>query len=212
MIYDVSMPIREGMPVYTNNPPFKRLITHELAQGHKVNQSKVEMGCHCGTHVDAPYHFEPDGYRVPDMPLESLVGKARLLHFPSQDAIDLGDLAPLDWTGVSRVLFRTRNSDDWKAGKPFDPKFTYLSGPGAVFLAEKKLRLVGIDSLGIEQYGNKQAPAHHALLRNGISLIEGLYLADVPPGDYILFCGPLRMEGSEGAPARAFLLTPDALT
>ncbi len=206
MIYDVSMPLREGMPVYANNPPFRRAFTREISKGASANQTELSLGSHTGTHVDAPWHFEPDGYRLEKIPLESLVGPARLFHFPGADFIDRADLERLDWTGVERALFRTRNSDHWAAGGGFDPGYAYLSGPAAEFLAERRMKLVGIDSLGVEQFGNKQHPAHHALLRAGVTIVEGLCLAAVPPGDYILFCGPLRVEGNEGAPARVFLM------
>ncbi len=203
---DISMPLREGMPVYAGNPPFRRPITHELAKGASCNQSRLEMGAHCGTHLDAPAHFEKDGFTIDAIPLENLVGPARLLHFPKHDRIDLADLEPLDWTGIQRVLFRTRNSDHWKTSAAFDPAYVYLTGPAARFLADRTILLVGTDGLGIEQFGNKEHPAHHALLQKGITILEGLYLADAPPGDYFLFCGPLRLEGAEGAPARAFLM------
>ena len=206
MIHDVSMPLREGMPVYRGNPPFKRIVTHELAKGDPCNQSRLEFGAHCGTHVDAPLHFEASGYTTGELPLESLVGPARLLHFPDVACIDRPDLEKLDWTGVTRVLFRTRNSDHWAKGGQFDPGYVYLTGAGARFLVEKKIRLVGTDGLGVEQAGNKDHPTHHALLQAGVTILEGLYLADVKPGDYVLFCGPLRIEGGEGAPARAFLM------
>lgn len=207
MIYDVSMPLRDGMPFYTGSTPFRRVVTMELAKGQPVNESKLDMGAHNGTHVDAPLHFEKDGFPVDRIPAENLIGPAKLLHFPKRDCIDRGDLESLDWRGVERVLFRTRNSDHWAAGGSFDPNFVYLTGEGARFLVEKKLRLVGIDSLGIEKYGHKEHPAHHALLQAGITILEGLYLVDVPPGDYTLFCGPLRIVGADGAPARAFLTT-----
>jgi len=207
MIYDVSMPLREGMPVYANNPPFRRVLTREIARGASANQSELGLGSHTGTHVDAPWHFEPEGARLEKIPPESLAGPARLLHFPGVDRIDRADLGRLDWRGVERVLFRTRNSDHWAAGGGFDPSYVYLTGPGAEFLAERRLKLVGIDGLGVEQFGNKQHPAHHALLRAGIVVVEGLCLARVPAGDYFLFCGPLLVEGGEGAPARAFLMT-----
>jgi arylformamidase len=207
MIYDVSMPIREGMPFWPGNPPFRRVVTHVLGKdGSPVNQTRLEMGSHCGTHIDAPWHFEADGYRTDSVPIEHLIGPARLLHFPAQDCVDARDLEPLDWTGVERVLFRTRNSDHWARGGAFDEKFCYLSPEGARFLASRKLKLVGIDSLGIERYGSSDFGAHHHLLRNGITVLEGLSLADAPPGDYQLFCGPLRIAGNEGAPARAFLV------
>ena len=208
MIYDVSMPIREGMPVYAGNPPFQRVITHVLGKdGCPVNQSRFEMGAHCGTHVDAPLHFEKEGSTVEAIPPETLVGPARLFHFPKRDCIDLGDLENLDLQGAERVLFRTRNSDHWAAGGEFDPNFVYLTGEAAQFLVERKVRLVGIDSLGIEKFGHPTHPAHHALLQAGVTIVEGLYLVEVPPGDYTFFCGVLRIVGAEGAPARAFLAT-----
>jgi len=206
MIYDVSMPIREGMPVYEGNPPFKRVVTHVLGKdGAPVNQSRFEMGAHCGTHIDAPLHFEKDGFTVEAIPVENLVGPAKLVHFPKRDCIDRADLENLDWRGVERVLFRTRNSDHWAAGGGFDPHFVYLTGEAAEYLVDQKIRLVGIDSLGIEQLGHQEHPAHHALLQAGVTIVEGLYLVDVPPGDYTFFCGPLRIVGAEGAPARALL-------
>jgi arylformamidase len=206
-IYDVSMPIRAGMPVYTGNPPFERRVTQVLGKdGSPVNESQLVMGAHGGTHIDAPRHFEADGYTVDKVPLGHLVGPARLLHFPDQAKIDLPDVETLDWAGVERVLFRTRNSDHWKRRGAFDPNFVYLSGPAAKFLVAKRIKLVGIDSLGIEQYGSPDHPAHHALLRAGVTVVEGLYLADVAPGDYTLFCGPLRIMDGDGAPARVLLM------
>lgn len=206
MIYDVSMPLRDGMPFYAGSTPFRRLFTHELAKGQPVNESKLEMGAHNGTHIDAPLHFEKDGFAADAVPPENLIGPARLLHFPRRDFIDRADLENLDWRGVERVLFRTRNSDHWASGGAFDPNFVYVTGSAAQFLVEQKIRLVGIDSLGIEQFGNKSHPAHHTLLLAGVTILEGLYLIDVPAGDYTLFCGPLRIVGSDGAPARVFLM------
>lgn len=205
-IYDVSMPLRGGMPVYTGNPPFERRITHVLGKdGSPVNESQLVMGAHCGTHIDAPRHFEPDGYTVDRVPLDHLIGPVRLLHLPDVDKIDVKDLEILDWDGVQRVLFRTRNSDHWKRRGAFDPQFVYLTGEAARFLLSKKIKVVGIDSLGIEKYGSPDHPAHHALLRAGVTIVEGLYLADVAPGDYVLFCAPLRVMDGEGAPARVLL-------
>ncbi len=208
MIYDISMPLREGMPVYEGNPPYRRIVTHVLGKdGAPVNQSRLELGAHCGTHIDAPLHFEKEGFTVDAVPLDNLVGPARLLHFLRRDRIDRADLEPLDWGGVERVLFRTRNSDHWLKSDAFDPNFVYLTGAAAEFLVERKVKLVGIDSLGIEKFGSADPRAHHALLRAGVTILEGLSLADVPAGDYTLFCGPLRVVGGEGAPARALLIT-----
>ena len=199
------MPLREGMPTYRNNPPYRRIVDKDMQKGDVANQSRFEFGAHCGTHIDAPFHFVDGGYTTDKIPFDALIGPARVMHFDGVDAIDAGDLENRDWEGVERVLFRTRNSDHWKAGGAFDIGYVYVTGPGARFLVEKKLKLVGIDSLGIEQPGTKDYPAHTAILGAGIPVLEGLCLADVPPGDYRLFCGPLRIEGGDGAPARVFL-------
>lgn len=206
-IYDVSMPIRPGMPVWEGNPPFERRVTHVLGKdGSPVNESQLVMGAHTGTHIDAPRHFEPDGFTVDKIPLQNLVGPARLVHFPDQEKIDLADVETLDWNRVERVLFRTRNSDHWKRRGAFERTFVHLTGPAAKFLVSKGVKLVGIDSLGIEQFGSPDHPAHHALLRAGVTVVEGLYLADVAPGDYVMFCGPLRIMDGDGAPARVLLM------
>ena len=205
MIYDCSMPLRDPMPIYKNNPPFRRVVDKNMQKGDSANQSHLEIGAHCGTHIDAPHHFVDGGYHVEAIPPEALIGPARVIHFPGIDRIDVGDLEKQDWSGVERVLFRTRNSDHWKAGGSFDPGYVFVTGPGAKFLVERKLRLVGTDGLGIEQPGTKDHPAHTAILGAGIPILEGLCLADVPPGDYQFFCGPLLVDGGDGAPARVFL-------
>jgi arylformamidase len=206
-IYDVSMPLREGMPVYRNSVPFRRPITRRIAGGDSANESRLELGCHAGTHVDAPLHFIEGAAGAERIPPAALLGPARLVHLPDRDAIDAADLGGLAWEGVERVLFRTRNSDHWARGGGFNEKYVALTGPAAEFLAARGMKLVGIDSLGIERFGTKGHPAHKALLGAGIAVLEGLVLAEVPPGDYWLFCGPLRLEGSDGAPARAFLVS-----
>jgi arylformamidase len=208
-LYDVSMPLREGMPVWPGNPPFERRVTHVIGKdGSPVNQSQLVMGAHCGTHIDAPWHFEADGFAAQQVPLENLVGPARLLHFPAAEHVTRALLEPLDWNGVERVLFRTRNSDHWARGGAFDPGFCSVAPDAARFLVEKRVKLVGIDSLGIERFGSTDFGTHHALLREGITVVEGLYLIGAPPGDYILFCGSLRVERGDGAPARVLLLDP----
>lgn len=209
MLYDVSMPLRDGMPYYSGSTPFRRVLTHELAKGQPVNESKLDMGAHNGTHVDAPLHFEKGGFAVDAIPAENLVGPARLFQLSGRPRIDRADLERLEWRGVERVLFGTDNSDHWARGGSFTPGYVYLTGAGAEFLVEQRIRLVGIDSLGIEQYGLDGHPAHHALLRRGITIVEGLCLSGVPAGDYMLFCGPLRIVGADGAPARVFLQSLD---
>ena len=207
MIYDISMPLRDGMPGYGGTSPFRRVVTRDLRRGDSCNEARLEMSAHDGTHVDAPLHFVDGGGAVDAIPPEVLVGPARVLHFPAADRIDRTDLERHAWDGVARVLFRTRNSDRWKRGVGFEPGYVYLTGDGAKFLVERRVKLVGTDGLGIEKYHSGDHPTHKALLGAGIVVVEGLCLADVPPGDYTLVCAPLKVAGGDGAPARVFLKT-----
>lgn len=209
-IYDCSMPLRDGMPLYPGNPPFQRVLTREIARGDVANESRVEFGTHCGTHVDAPRHFLADGAALDALALESLVGPARLFDLPHAARIDRADLEPLPWRGVERVLFKTRNSRHWQRGGGFDPDFVHLTGAAAAFLVEQRLKLVGVDGLSIERHGSAEHPVHRTLLAAGIPIVEGLCLADVPAGEYTLFCGPLRLADADGSPARVFLVAHEA--
>lgn len=211
MIYDVSMPLRDGMPLYTGSVPFRRTLRREIAKGASSNESLLELSAHTGTHIDGPAHFLPGGAGVETVAPEVLLGPARLLHFPDHDAVDRKDLEALDLAGVKRILLRTRNSERWARGEGFDERAVYLTGPGADLLVERGVRLVGTDGLGIEKFRSPDHPAHTVLLNAGVTILEGLCLAGVPAGDYILFCGPLRIEGSDGAPARVFLVDPSDL-
>jgi arylformamidase len=201
------MPLREGMPVYAGNPPFRRIWTR---RGRRVNESRLEVGAHCGTHVDAPLHFH-EGLGVEAIALKSLVGWARLMEFPLEDVIDRADLEQRDWSGVEQMVLKTRNSEQWRCGLGFDEGCVHLTGLAVEFLVSRRLLLVGTDGLGIDRFGSLDHPAHHALLRAGITIVEGLCLAGVPPGDYLLFCGPLLIEGSDGAPARVLLADTGSL-
>lgn len=206
VILDVSMPLRAGMPVYPGNPPFRREPTAELRRGDVVNESLVTIGTHCGTHVDAPRHFLAGGATVDALALDALVGPARLFDLPRVDRIDRAALEALDWSGVERALFRTRNSRRWARGGGFDRRFVHVTADGAALLVERRLKLVGMDGLGIERFGSRDHPVHRALLGAGIPILEGLCLAGVAAGDYQLFCGPLALQGADGAPARALLV------
>jgi arylformamidase len=200
------MPLREGMPLYPGSPPFRREATCELARGAVVNESLVTIGTHCGTHVDAPRHFLADGAALDELALERFVGPARLFDLSRVDRIDRADLERLDWRGVERALFKTRNSRHWARGGAFDPSYVHVTAAAAEFLVARRVKLVGIDGLGIERFRSSDHRVHLALLRAGIPILEGLCLSPVPSGDYQLFCGVLPLASSDGAPARVLLI------
>src|SRR6185436_11932929 len=139
-IYDVTLDLKPGIPVYPKNPEFRFEAVSRIAQGASSNGSLVTMGTHTGTHVDAPFHIYDGQGGVETLPLDALVGPARVIRVDVTDRhVEARDLEPLEWGGVERVLIRTRNSDRWAAATAFDASFTGLAGDAAQFLAARKV-------------------------------------------------------------------------
>ncbi len=175
-----------------------------MERGGSSNVSLLHIGTHTSTHVDAPRHFIANGPGVDEIDPCLLVGPARLFQLPNVDHIDQTSLEALDLRGVERALFGIRNSLLLRH-EDVHLDYAYVSADAASYLVDAGVRLVGVDYLSIEQYKKEGRPAHHTLLEAGIAIVEGLYLADVPPGDYELLCLPLKVKGADGAPARVLL-------
>jgi len=201
---DVSVPVRSGMVHWPDDPPIELVRTMDVAKGDPATVSRLSLGVHSGTHVDAPVHFLAEGAGVDAIPLDRLLGEARVVEVGEGPSIGAAQLLPLDPRPGERLLFKTLNSARcWKADR-FLPDFVHLSVEAAALLAERQVRTVGIDYLSIA--GTEEGvPTHVALLEKGICIIEGLDLSSVQPGSYELICLPLRLAGADGAPARVLL-------
>lgn len=207
-IHDISVPVRAGGLVYPGNPPIEIEAQQAISMGAGANVSWIKFGSHTGTHVDAPKHFFDDGQTVDQLPLGRLVGPARLIEMDDKLAsIGAADLERHDLTGQKRVLIKTRNSQ-LLSEPEFVRDYTFLAPDGADYLVEKGIELVGVDYLSIEQFRSGHHLTHLTLLGKGVVIVEGLMLAGVAAGDYELVCLPLRLEGLDGAPARAILIEP----
>ncbi len=204
-LYDVSLTISNGMVAWPGDPEVNIKPYKSIKEGASSNVSILQLGSHTGTHIDVPYHFINEGSNLDDIPIELFVGRARLFELQMLGEIGVNDLKQLNLNGVSRILFKTRNSDFWKRNEGFRKDFVYLSGEGAKYLVDAGIKMVGIDYLSVEEFGNKSAPAHHTLLGAGIVIIEGLNLSGVKEGEYKVICAPLKIKGGDGAPARVFL-------
>ncbi len=206
-IHDVTLPLTPGIVVYPKNPNFKFEPLSRKKDGASSNGSLVTMGTHTGTHVDAPFHVDDAGGGVETIPLDALAGRARVIHLAvAGRPVTAADLATKDLTGVERLLIRTANSDRWATATAFDEAFVGLAGDAAQVIADRKLKLVGVDYLSVDKFRSGTHPAHHALIGGGVTILEGVNLAAIAEGDYDLFVGALLIPGSDGAPARVFLI------
>lgn len=210
---DISVGISPARtPTYPGDPGIEITAWAALARGDAANVSLLHFGAHTGTHVDAPAHFIQDAPPVSALPLDVLIGAARVVELAAHVyVIDAGHVAAEVPAGVSRVLFKTRNSEFWGADDAprFREDFTYLAPEAARALIELGVKLVGIDYLSVEKFTSTDFATHLTLLGGGVVIIEGLNLRGVAAGDYELLCLPLKIEGGsgDGAPARAVLRT-----
>ncbi len=202
-IYDISQTIREGIPVWPGDQKFRRKWNMRLSQGHSCNLSSVTMSLHTGTHLDAPFHFEDSGQDITEVPLNHYIGSARVATITAEPCITAEDLAKLPWSGVERILFKTRTAerDDGR----FDSRFVCLAEDTAEFLGARAVVLVGLDSPSVDEFGSVEMRVHKALRKRGIAILEGARLVHVPDGDYELVCLPLKLAGADGSPVRAIL-------
>jgi len=208
-IYDVTVPIRAGMPVYEGDPGVNIEPWSALAKGDSANVSYLHFGAHTGTHVDAPAHFIEGARKIDALSLDVLIGPARVVRIPDEvNEINSNFLAGCDLNSVERVLFHTRNSGFWNEG--FRKDFTHLLPEAAQTLVDRGVKLVGTDYLSIEKFHSGHHRTHLTLLSQNIVIVEGLNLSDVPAGDCELICLPLRIAdgAGDGAPARVVLRTP----
>jgi arylformamidase len=207
-IWDVSVPVRSGGLVYPNNPAISITPVQSIAKGDTANVSRIDLGSHTGTHVDAPLHFMDGGAGVDELSLDVLIGPARLIAFGDEVlAVGESDLRKHDLGGVTRLLIRTRNSAWLASGDPeFHRDFTHVAPDAAAYLVSIGVRLVGVDYLSVEQFHSPHHKTHRTLLENGVVIVEGMVLSEPPPGDYELYCLPMLLAGLDGAPARAVLI------
>src|SRR5437868_3318157 len=205
-IFDISVPIRSGGLVYPGNPEIDITLQQAVARGASANVSSIRFGSHTGTHADASRHFFDDGQTVDRIPLERLIGPALLVSFDdSVMSIGAAELTPRAIKGQKRVLLRTHNSP-LLSRRDFVKDYTFLAPDGAQYLVDNGIELVGVDYLSIEQFHSGHHRTHRTLLERGVVIVEGLDLSVPPPGEYQLICLPLRIEGCDGAPARAVLI------
>ena len=207
--YDISLTVTPSLPVWPGDARIVMERVSKMEEGEPCNITQISMSVHSGTHVDAPYHFlGGDTMTVDEVPLNMLAGRAYVLHLPNE--VDVITAAVLEGAEIPprtrRLLFKTRNSGYWERGESkFRVDFVGISPDGAQYLVDRGVKLVGVDYLSVAPY-NQGVPTHEILLQAGIVVVEGLNLSEVSQGRYTLYCLPLKLGGSDGAPARAILI------
>ena len=198
---DVSVLLRSGMVHWPDNPPVRIERTLNIDHGHAANVSEISMGAHTGTHMDGPIHFVREGKGLDEMPLEATMGLARVIEVSDPESIKPDELDPHGLRRNERILFKTQNS----ARRWSIEDFVYVSQEAARYLADRGIRTVGVDYLSVGGFRKDGVETHRALLEAGIWVIEGLVLSGFHLGEYELVCLPIKIERSDGAPARAIL-------
>lgn len=202
-LWDISPPLRPGIPVWPGDTAYEEVRTWHLGPGCPVNVSRVTLSTHTGAHADAPLHYDAAGAPVGGLDLRRYLGPCRVV-----DARGAGPLVeprhvePALAPAIARVLLRTYER---APRERWDPAFTALAPATAELLARRGVLLIGIDTPSLDTQDSKTMDAHKAVLRHGLSILEGLVLDEVEPGDYELIALPLALAGLDAAPVRAVL-------
>ncbi len=204
-IIDVSVAVRDGMPIYDGNPALSMEWAMSIERGDQVNLTRLSEGVHTGTHVDAPYHFIPGGRKIDELPISSFFCNVQLIE-TRRRTVTPDVLKRKRVRKGDGVLFRTTNSRLYD--RPFTKDFVFIEGETADLLVRMRVPVVGLDYLSVEKFGSHDAPVHNTLLGANIPIVEGLCLSGVREGRYTFAVFPIRLEGREAAPARAVLFSP----
>jgi arylformamidase len=183
-IIDITAPVGPGSVMWPGqDPPSREFLSH-TDRGDWSTVSVWHMSAHTGTHADARMHFIPGGWTMESLKLSRCVGPCRV-----------------------RLLLKTRSSEDGLLEREgFVEDYVAIEREAAEYLVEIGVETVGVDYLSVEPFEDKEFNTHHALLGADVIVVEGLLLSGVEPGEYFLVCLPLKLEDSDGAPARAILI------
>ena len=205
---DLTHELRNGMPVYPGDPS-PSFVNYATLEKNGVNLTKLTLGSHTGTHIDAPRHFISGGMSVDEIPASKLVSEAYvadLSYKPIGDGITEGDLRKSfgDHVSADRIAICYTGCSEYWGEQSVSRNYTYLTGDAAQYLVSKRVRAAGIDFLSVEKFAAPEPVAHRTLLENGIFIIESLSreTRQFVGTRILLLCMPLKLQHGDGAPAR----------
>ena len=200
-MYDVTRPVRAGMPVWPGDAPCRIEWTSRMEAGDAANVAALSMSAHTGTHADGPFHLRGDGARIGAAPLEAFLGLALLVDVRGR-VMDETWARGIVAAAPERLLVRT---GAWEDAASFPTRFAAPTEGAARVLAEAGVRLIGTDAPSVDPFDSEDLPAHGVLCGAGVAILENLLLDDVPPGAWELIALPLRLEEADASPVRAVL-------
>ncbi|RIW32257.1 arylformamidase [Bacillus salacetis] len=202
-LIDISQRLNNSTPVWPGDTPFSFSLNWSKSETGSVNVGNVRFSAHTGTHIDAPFHFDDNGRKVAELPLENFFGRALVVEISGKESIGAEELDGLDFKGATKLLIRTGS---WMDKSVFPDEITYLRENIGPLLKQKGIKLIGVDVPSVDPLDSKELPAHHSLQRNGIGILEGIDLDGVEEKIYELASFPLSIEGADGCPVRAVLI------
>jgi arylformamidase len=209
MLIDISLPIKNDLPVWPGDPKIDISSISSMDNGDSCNVSYMKMGVHAGTHIDAPHHFMNNHKTIENLNLDLLVGTVYVAEIPGDSEV-ISDKVLEESSipeGITRLIIKTKNSNYWKLdNSQFKKEFVAIDKKGAEWIVDKGIRLIGVDYLSVAPY-SAGTPTHKVLLGAEVIIVEGLNLLMVEVGYYELICLPIKILGSDGSPARAILKT-----
>ena len=235
MTYDITPPITAKLAVWPGDTPLSREVLNDMARGDNITLSTLRATTHLGAHADGPNHYGKDAPAIDERGLDYYLGPCQVIRVgvaratritppvlpetirevPVVGGSDLASRAAASAQGSDapgertmhlqpRVLFATGTYPD---PQNWNTDFSALSVELIDFLHDRGVITVGIDTPSVDLFESKDLPAHKAILRCNMSILEGLVLKDVPEGTYELIALPLRLVGFDASPVRAVLRT-----
>jgi arylformamidase len=202
-LWDISPPVHARSPVFPGDTAYSQQWVASIGPGCPVNVSAITLSPHVGAHADAPLHYDPDGAAIGAVDLDAFIGPCRVIH-----AIDCGPLIlPFHLAHAmdglpERVLVRTYKHMPQDA---FDNALPAFAPETVALLADRGVKLIGIDSASIDPAESKTLDSHQIIRQRGLRVLENLLLDDVPEGDYELIALPLKLTTADASPVRAVL-------
>ena len=202
MIYDITPAITPQLAVWPGDTKVSRDVLMDMARRDNLTLSTLRATVHLGAHADGPNHYGKDAAAIDQRSLDYYLGPCHVIRVNVPRATRITMSMVRDDIKEPRVLFATGTYPD---PENWNSDFAALSVELIDFLQKRGVITVCIDTPSVDLFESKDLPAHKAILRHNMAILEGLVLKDVPEGVYELIALPLLLVGFDASPVRAIL-------